>query len=319
MKEFGKWFGDIEKKFGKGSLMIFNESDKDIETIPTGIFSLDKALGIGGMPKGRIIEIYGQEATGKSTVCLHLAAECQKLGGTVVYLDMEHALNPRYAESLGVNLDTMLIGQPPSGDECLEMAENAIRSGEVSLVIVDSVAALVPQAELNGEMGDSVMGLQARLMGQAMRKLAPVAHSTNTCVIFINQLREKIGVMFGSPETTPGGKALKFYSSIRLDMRNVGKLKSEDKIVGNRVKIKIIKNKLASPFAEAEVDLVFGAGFSKTSDLLENAIKADIIKQSGSWFSYGEEKLGQGKDNIRKKLEEDKDFYSEIENLLKNS
>lgn len=316
MREFGKWFGEIEKRFGKGSLMFFTESNKDIQTIPTGIFSLDEALGVGGMPKGRIIEIYGQEATGKSTICLHLAAECQKQGGSVVYFDMEHALNPVYAEALGVNLDEMPVSQPPCAEECLEIAENAARSGEVALIIIDSVAALVPQAEINGEMGDSLPGLQARLMGQALRKLTPIASSTKTCIVFVNQLREKIGVMFGSPETTPGGKALKFYSSIRLDMRNIGKLKSEDKIVGNRVRIKVIKNKLATPFLETEVDLVFGKGVSKESDLLDVAIKKDIISQAGSWFSLGDEKLGQGKNNIRDRLEIDKEFFELIKNKL---
>lgn len=312
MREFGKWFGDIEKKFGKGFLRVFSDADKNIKAIPTGLYSLDKALGIGGVPQGRIVEIYGQEATGKSTICLHLVTECQKQGGLAAYLDMEHALNPNYAEALGVNLDDMLVAQPQSAEECLETAENLARTGEFSLIVIDSVAALVPQAEINGEMGDAVMGLQARLMGQAMRKLTPIAHESNTCIVFVNQLREKIGVMFGSPETTPGGKALKFYASIRMDVRRVGPLKTNDKIVGNRVRVKVVKNKLASPFQEAELDLVFGEGMSKESDVLESAVKAGVIKQSGSWFSMEDEKLGQGKENIRKRLEEDKEFYQKM-------
>jgi recombination protein RecA len=311
MKEFGKWFGDIEKRLGKGTLIRFNEDDKNIEIIPTGIYSLDTALGNGGLPKGRIVEIYGQEATGKSTLCLHLAAECQKQGGTVLYLDMEHALHPRYAEKLGVNLDDMVVSQPTCAEDCLEIAENAIRSGEVSLVIIDSVAALVPQAELNGEMGDSLPGLQARLMGQALRKITPIASSTNTMVVFVNQLREKIGVMFGSPETTPGGKALKFYTTVRLDMRAVGKLKTGEEVVGNRVKVKVIKNKLSNPFKESTFDLVFGKGVSKENDLIDAAIEQEVIKQAGAWFYIGEEKI-QGKDSLRKKLEEDNELYNTV-------
>lgn len=303
----------IEKRFGKGAVMKFNNTtDKDIEVIPTGIYSIDKALGIGGVPKGRITEIYGQEATGKSTICLHLAANCQNQGGLVAYLDMEHALHPLYAEALGINLDELFVSQPDSGDACLEIAENLIRSEEFSLIIIDSVAALVPEAEINGEIGDSFPGLQARLMGQALRKLNPLANSTKTSIVFVNQLREKIGITFGSPETTPGGKALKFYSSVRMDVRRIAGLKVDEKIIGNKVKVKIVKNKMATPFREAEVDLIFGEGMSKESDILENAIKEGIIKQSGSWFSYGEEKLGQGKDNIKARLKEDKAFYDEI-------
>lgn len=317
MREFGKWYGDIEKSFGKGTLIRFNDpKDKEIEVIPTGVYSLDKALGIGGLPKGRITEIYGMEAGGKSTLCLHLAAECQKQGGTVAYLDMEHALNPQYAEDLGVSLEDMLVSQPDSGEKCLQVAERLAHSGEIDLIVIDSVAALIPQAEINGEMGDSLPGLQARLMGQALRKLTPIVSSSNTCLVFVNQLREKIGVMFGSPETTPGGKALKFYASVRIDIRKIGQLKSDDQIVGNRVRAKIIKNKLAMPHKETEMDLIFGKGISKESDILDQAIKNDVIKQAGSWFSIGDEKLGQGKENIRKRMEEDPEFYQLIKEKM---
>lgn len=311
MREFGKWFGDIEKQFGKGTLRFMSQST-DVEVIPTGIYSLDKALGIGGIPRGRIVEIYGPEATGKSTICLHLAAECQKQGGLVAYLDMEHSLHPEYAQNLGVNLDDMFVSQPQSGDDCLEIADRLVRSGEFSLIIIDSVAALVPQAEINGEMGDSVVGLQARLMGQAMRKLTPMAASKKTTIVFVNQLREKIGVTFGSPETTPGGKALKFYSTIRMDIRRLSQLKTGDEIVGNRVKVKIIKNKLATPYKDTEIDLIFGEGISKENDILELAIKNNVIEQAGSWFSYNGEKLGQGKENIRKRIKEDNEFKTSL-------
>lgn len=312
-----KTLGDIEKRFGKGVIRRFNEPlDKDIGVIPTGIYSLDKALGIGGFPKGRICEVYGVESGGKSTLCLTLAAQCQKQGGIVVYFDMEQALAPQYCEDLGINLDDMLVSQPTSGDDCLEMAENITRSGQASLIIIDSVSALVPKSEINGEIGDNFPGLQARLMGSALRKLSPIANETKTCIVFVNQIRNTIGVTWGSNETTSGGKALRFYASIRLDVRRIGQLKVDDKVVGNRTKIKVIKNKLSIPFKETEVSLIFGEGFSREDDILEIAIKQDVIHQAGSWFSMGEVKLGQGKENIRKKLKDDPKFYDLVRSKL---
>lgn len=317
MKEVDDIVSKFDKLFGKGAIRYFNESaDEDVDVISTGCASLDEALGVGGVPRGRIVEIFGPESAGKSTLSLHIAAEAQKQGLIVAYIDAEHAFDPTYATKLGINLDDMLISQPESGDQALELTENLTRTGKIGLIIIDSVAALVPAAELNAEMGDAVVGLMARLMSQAMRKLVGVTSNTNTCIIFINQLRHKIGVMWGSPEVTTGGQALKFYASIRMDIRRVGQLKDGDKIYGNRTKVKVIKNKLATPYKEAEFDLLFGEGISKENDLLESAIKNNIIEQKGSWFNFGEEKLGQGKDNIRKRLKDEPNFYTSVKEKL---
>lgn len=313
----------IEKDFGKGSIMRLGDHAKlNIESIPTGCLSLDMALGIGGIPKGRIIEIYGPESSGKTTLTLHVIAECQKKGGTAAFIDAEHALDPQYARNLGVDIDKLIVSQPDNGEQGLDIAEALVRSGAVDLVVVDSVAALVPKTEIEGAMGDATIGLQARLMSQAMRKLSGVISKTNSTVIFINQLREKIGIMFGSPETTTGGKALKFYSSVRLDIRKFDVIKQkeetaagkkEDVIVGNRVRVKVVKNKVAPPFKVVEFDIMYGTGISKEGDILDVAVDRGIVDKAGAWFSYNGEKLGQGRENVKQLFKEKPELMEEIE------
>lgn len=308
----------IEKQYGKGSIMKLGERvHEKIDVIPTGCLVLDIALGIGGIPRGRVIEIYGPESSGKTTVSLHIIAETQKLGGTAAFIDAEHALDPTYAEKLGVNLDDLLVSQPDNGEQALNICETLVKSGSVDIVVVDSVAALTPKAEIDGEMGDSHVGLQARMMSQALRKLTGVINKSNTTVIFINQLREKVGVMFGSPETTTGGKALKFYASIRLDVRRKDTIKDGANIIGNRTVVKVVKNKLAPPFKTAEFDIVYGKGISRSGCVVDLALNADIIQKSGSWFSYNDEKIGQGKENVKQFLEEHQDIYDEITQKVK--
>lgn len=308
----------IEKQYGKGSIMKLGERvNEKIDVIPTGCLVLDIALGIGGIPRGRVIEIYGPESSGKTTVSLHIIAETQKLGGTAAFIDAEHALDPTYAEKLGVNLDDLLVSQPDNGEQALNICETLVKSGSVDIVVVDSVAALTPKAEIDGEMGDSHVGLQARMMSQALRKLTGVINKSNTTVIFINQLREKVGVMFGSPETTTGGKALKFYASIRLDVRKKDTIKDGVNIVGNRTVVKVVKNKLAPPFKTAEFDIIYGKGISQSGCVVDLALNADIIQKSGSWFSYNDEKIGQGKENVKQFLEEHQDIYNEITQKVK--
>lgn len=313
----------IEKDFGKGSIMRLGDHAKlNIESIPTGCLSLDMALGIGGIPKGRIIEIYGPESSGKTTLTLHVIAECQKKGGTAAFIDAEHALDPQYARNLGVDIDKLIVSQPDNGEQGLDIAEALVRSGAVDLVVVDSVAALVPKTEIEGAMGDATIGLQARLMSQAMRKLSGVISKTNSTVIFINQLREKIGIMFGSPETTTGGKALKFYSSVRLDIRKFDVIKQkeetaagkkEDVIVGNRVRVKVVKNKVAPPFKVVEFDIMYGTGISREGDILDVAVDRGIVDKAGAWFSYNDEKLGQGRENVKQLFKEKPELMEEIE------
>ena len=309
---------NIEKKFGKGSIMKLGEKPKeDIGAISTNCLSLDAAIGVGGFPRGRIIEVYGPESSGKTTLALQVVAQAQKLGGVAAYIDAEHALDPEYAEKLGVNLDDLLISQPDSGEQALDIAETLVRSASIDVIVVDSVAALVPRAEIDGEMGDSHMGLQARLMSQALRKLTSTISSTNTCFIFINQLRDKIGVFFGSPETTTGGKALKFYASVRIDIRRIGSIKEGDKIVGNRTKVKVVKNKVAPPFHESEFDIMYGEGISREGDLLDLAVNNNIVEKSGAWFSYSGERLGQGRENVKNMLKENTEMYARIEHDVK--
>ena len=304
----------IEKQFGKGSIMKLGDSvDTHIEVIPTGCLPLDIALGVGGVPRGRIIEIYGPESSGKTTIALHILAEAQKMGGTAAFIDAEHALDPSYAEKLGVKIDDLFVSQPDTGEQALEICETLVRTGAVDIVVVDSVAALTPKAEIDGEMGDSFMGAQARLMSQALRKLTGVTNKSKSCVIFINQLREKIGVMFGSPETTTGGKALKFYASVRLDIRKTDVIKDGADIVGNRTKIKVVKNKMAPPFKTAEFDIMYGQGVSRSGSLVDLAVAADIVQKSGAWFSYNDEKIGQGKENAKLYLENNPEIMEEIE------
>lgn len=309
----------IEKQFGKGSIMKMTEGAVEkCDVIPTGCLTLDAALGIGGVPRGRIVEIYGPESSGKTTVALHIVAEAQKMGGTAAFIDAEHALDPVYAGKIGVDMDELYISQPDTGEQALDICESLVKSGAVDVIVVDSVAALTPKAEIDGEMGDNFVGLQARLMSQALRKLTSITNKTKTCVIFINQLREKIGVMFGSPETTTGGKALKFYSSIRLDVRKVDTIKdSNNAIVGNRTRVKVVKNKLASPFKVADFDLMYGVGVSKTGCLVDLALEYGIIDKSGSWFSYNGDKIGQGKENVKAGLEANTELYNEIEAKVK--
>lgn len=307
--------GKIEKDFGKGAVMKLGESsvNMNIETVPTGSLSLDLALGLGGVPKGRIIEVYGPESSGKTTVALHMVAEVQKRGGIAGFIDAEHALDPVYAKNIGVDIDNLYISQPDSGEQALEITETMVRSGAVDIIIVDSVAALVPKAEIDGDMGDSHVGLQARLMSQALRKLTPVVSKNNCIVIFINQLREKVGVMFGNPETTTGGRALKFYSSVRMDVRKIETLKAGGEVIGNRTRVKVVKNKIAPPFKEAEFDIMFGKGISSEGDVLDLATNIDVIQKSGAWFAYNGEKIGQGRENAKQFLIEHKDIYEEVE------
>ena len=304
----------IDKQFGKGAIMRLGDSDvnMEIQVIPTGALSLDAALGIGGVPRGRVIEIYGPEASGKTTLSLHIMAETQKLGGKVAFIDAEHALDPKYAAKLGVNTDDLLLSQPDSGEQALEITETLVRSNAIDTIVIDSVAALVPRAELEGEMGDSHMGLQARLMSQALRKLAGIIKKSNTCVIFINQIRMKIGVMFGSPETTTGGRALKFYASVRLDIRRIGAIKEGSISVGNRVRVKVVKNKMAPPFREVELDIMYGFGISYEADILDIALEADLISKMGSWYSYGGERLGQGRENTKVYLHDNPDMLEDL-------
>ena len=308
----------IDRQFGKGSIMRLGERPKvEMDVIPTGSISLDYALGIGGVPRGRIVEIYGPESSGKTTLTLHVVAEAQKRGGLAAFVDAEHALDPIYARKLGVDTTNLLVSQPDSGEQALEIVETLVRSNALDIVVVDSVAALVPRAELEGEMGDSHMGLQARLMSQALRKLTSTVSKSNTCVIFINQLREKIGVMFGSPETTTGGRALKFYTSIRMDIRRIASIKSGDAVIGNRTKVKVVKNKLAPPFRIAEFDIMYSQGISMEGDLLDLASNMDIVQKSGTWYSFGEERLGQGRENVKNFLKEHSEFSEEIEKLVR--
>ncbi|MGN1208634.1 MAG: recombinase RecA [Christensenellales bacterium] len=308
----------LEKQFGKGSVIKMDQHfASDIDIIPTGCLTLDKALGIGGVPRGRIVEIYGPESSGKTTVALTIVSQMQKMGGTCAFIDAEHALDPVYAGNLGVNVSELYVSQPSTGEEGLEICEALVRSGAIDLVVIDSVAALTPKAEIDGEMGDSFIGLQARLMSQALRKLTGIVSKTNTCVIFINQLREKVGVMFGSPETTTGGKALKFYSSIRLDVRKTDTIKVGEDVVGNKTKVKVVKNKLAPPFKVAEFEIMFGKGISKVGCLIDLAVNYNIIEKSGAWFSYNGEKIGQGKENAKAFLESNEAIYNEIEEKIK--
>ena len=309
----------IEKQYGKGSVMKLgdNSANMNIETIPTGSLSLDLALGIGGIPKGRIIEIYGPESSGKTTVTLHMIAEVQKRGGIASFIDAEHALDPVYAKNIGVDIDNLYISQPDNGEQALEIAETMVRSGAVDIVVVDSVAALVPKAEIDGDMGDSHVGLQARLMSQALRKLTAVISKSNCTVIFINQLREKIGVMFGNPETTTGGRALKFYASVRMDVRRIETLKAGGEVIGNRTRVKVVKNKVAPPFKEAEFDIMFGKGISGEGDILDLAAACDIVNKSGAWYAYKGNKIGQGRDNTKQYLIENPDVLAEIDALVR--
>ncbi|CQR56403.1 recombinase RecA [Paenibacillus sonchi] len=310
----------IEKQFGKGSVMKLGESNHmKVEVVPSGSLALDIALGIGGLPKGRIIEVYGPESSGKTTVALHAIAEVQKVGGQAAFIDAEHALDPKYANALGVNIDELLLSQPDTGEQALEIAEALVRSGAVDIIVVDSVAALVPKAEIEGDMGDSHVGLQARLMSQALRKLSGAINKSNTIAIFINQLREKIGVMFGNPETTPGGRALKFYSSVRLDVRRVESIKMGNDVVGNRTKIKVVKNKVAPPFKQADVDIMYGEGISKEGSLVDIGTEMDIVNKSGAWYSYEGERLGQGRENSKQFLKEHQDIALLIENKIREA
>ncbi len=308
----------IDKAFGKGSLMRLGDREVvDIEAISTGSLGLDIALGIGGLPKGRVVEIYGPESSGKTTLALHVAAEAQKFGGTAAFIDAEHALDPIYAQKLGVNLDDLLISQPDTGEQALEIADTLVRSGAVDILIIDSVAALTPRAELEGEMGDSLPGLQARLMSQALRKLTGSISKSNTLVIFINQIRMKIGVMFGSPETTTGGNALKFYSSVRLDIRRIGAIKNGDEVVGNQTRVKVVKNKVAPPFKQVEFDIMYGEGVSKNGELIDLGVKAEVVEKAGSWYSYNSERIGQGRENAKTFLRENPDMANDIERAIR--
>ena len=312
--------GQIEKQFGKGSVMKLGEfKAMNVEAIPTGALSLDIALGIGGIPKGRIIEVYGPESSGKTTLALHMIAEAQKMGGEAAFIDAEHALDPVYAKHLGVDIDNLIVSQPDTGEQALEIAEALVRSGAIDIIVVDSVAALVPKAEIDGDMGDAHVGLQARLMSQALRKLAGVINKSNSVIIFINQLREKVGVMFGNPETTPGGRALKFYASVRMDIRKVENIKQDGDVVGNRVRVKVVKNKVAPPFREAEFDIIYGKGISKSGNILDLGINLGLVEKSGSWFGYNGNRIGQGRENAKKYLEDNPEIMSEIEQKIRNN
>lgn len=304
----------IEKEYGKGSVMrLGDNSGYSVETVPTGSLSLDIALGLGGIPKGRVIEVYGPESSGKTTMTLHMIAEVQKMGGIAAFIDAEHALDPKYAKNIGVDINELYISQPDSGNQALEIAEAMVRSNGIDILVIDSVAALVPRQELEGDMGASNMGLQAKLMSQALRKLTPVVSKSNCIVVFINQLREKIGVMFGSPETTTGGRALKFYSSVRLDIRRIETLKKGDQVVGNRTRVKVVKNKISPPFKQAEFDIMFGTGVSKSGEILDLAAQTDIVNKSGSWYAYNNEKIGQGRENAKIYLNDNPEIMKEIE------
>ena len=312
--------GKLEKSYGKGVVMKLGDKvEEDIESIPTGSVGLDSILGVGGYPRGRVIEIYGPESSGKTTLTIHAIAEVQKKGGIAAFIDAEHAFDAGYAASLGVNIDDLLISQPDNGEQALEIADHLISSGAVDLVIVDSVAALTPKSEIEGEMGDSKMGLHARLMSQALRKLTATINKTGCTLIFINQLRMKIGVMFGSPETTTGGNALKFYSSVRLDIRRIGAIKNGDEVIGNRTRVKVVKNKVAPPFKKVEFDIMFGKGVSRSGEVLDMAVESELVKKSGSWFSYGETKLGQGRDAVKTMLEDNPELMSELELKIKEA
>ena len=308
----------IEKQFGKGAIIRMGDRPvQNIQVIPTGCLDLDMALGVGGLPRGRVVEIYGPESSGKTTVALHVVAEAQKAGGVAAFIDAEHALDPVYARKLGVDIDSLYVSQPDTGEQALEICEALVRSGAIDIVVIDSVAALTPKAEIDGEMGDSFVGLQARLMSQALRKLTGIVNKTNCVCIFINQLREKVGVMYGNPETTPGGRALKFYASVRIDIRRGEQLKDGSDVVGNRTKAKIVKNKVAPPFRVAEFDILYGEGISKEGGLLDNAVSMDIIHKSGAWFSYGDQRIGQGRENTRKFLKDNPELAREIEALVR--
>ena len=310
----------IEKQFGKGSVMKLGQfKAMEIEAIPTGALSLDIALGIGGVPRGRIIEVYGPESSGKTTLALHVIAEAQKMGGEAAFIDAEHALDPVYAKKLGVDIDNLIVSQPDTGEQALEITESLIRSGALDVIVVDSVAALVPKAEIDGDMGDSHMGLQARLMSQALRKLAGAINKSKTVLIFINQLREKIGVMFGNPETTTGGRALKFYASVRMDIRKIENIKQDGQVIGNRVRVKVIKNKVAPPFREAEFDVLYGKGISKEGNIFDMAVNLDIIDKSGSWFSYNGERIGQGRENAKRYLMDRPEMLKEVETKVRDN
>ena len=310
----------LEKTYGKGSVMKLGDKVVDnVETIPTGSVALDIALGVGGFPRGRVVEVYGPESSGKTTLAIHAIAEVQKQGGIAAFIDAEHAFDQFYAENLGVDIDNLIISQPDNGEQALEIADNLIRSGAIDLIVIDSVAALTPRAEIEGEMGDSRMGLQARLMSQALRKITGTLSRTNCTCIFINQLREKIGVMFGNPETTTGGNALKFYSSVRIDIRRSSQIKNGDEVIGNRVKVKIVKNKVAPPFRRAEFDIMYGSGISRSGEVIDMAVELNVVKKSGSWFSYGETKLGQGRDAVKQLLEDNPELMEELELKIKES
>ena len=312
----------IEKSYGKGSIMMLGKKNEDmgnVDVYSTGSLGLDIALGIGGLPKGRVVEVYGPESSGKTTLTLHVIAEAQKMGGTCAFIDAEHALDPGYAKKLGVNIDELLISQPDTGEQALEIADTLVKSEGIDLLVIDSVAALVPRAELEGEMGDSLPGLQARLMSQALRKLTSSISKTNTMVVFINQLRMKIGVMFGSPETTTGGNALKFYSSVRLDIRRIGAIKDKDNIIGNQTRVKVVKNKMAPPFKQVEFDIMYGEGISKIGEIIDLGVQADIIDKSGAWYSYKDEKIGQGRENIKQFLKDNPALLEEIETRIRSN
>ena len=318
MKALEAALGQIEKQFGKGSVMKLGDyTAMNVEAIPTGALSLDIALGIGGIPRGRIIEVFGPESSGKTTLALHLIAEAQKMGGEAAFIDAEHALDPVYAKHLGVNIDELIVSQPDTGEQALEIAEALVRSGALDIIVVDSVAALVPKAEIDGDMGDAHVGLQARLMSQALRKLAGVINKSKCVIVFINQLREKVGVMFGNLETTTGGRALKFYSSVRLDIRRIESLKQDGEVIGNRTRVKVVKNKVAPPFREAEFDIIYGKGISKEGNILDAAVNLDIVEKSGSWFSYNGDRIGQGRENVKDYLAKNPKIAEEIEGKIR--
>ncbi len=310
----------IEKSYGKGAIMLMGgQAVENIPCIPSGSVTIDLALGVGGYPKGRVVEIYGPESSGKTTLAIHAIAEAQKAGGMAAFIDAEHAFDRFYAENLGVDIENLLVSQPDNGEQALEITDHLIRSGAIDIIVIDSVAALTPKAEIDGEMGESKMGLQARLMSQALRKLTSSISKTKTCVVFINQLREKIGVMFGNPETTTGGNALKFYASVRIDVRRIGQIKDGDEIMGNRTRVKIVKNKIAPPFKKAEFDLIYGKGISKTGEIIDLGVEYEIIKKSGSWFSYGDTKLGQGREAVKSLLEDNIELADELENKIREA